>query len=604
MSLVYLGKDILKKEEFDLITLINSLTIMKKLKVSLKFTLVFLCLAIVSCSNDKKSKMNTSSSNKTTSADVGWSTYGNDYTNKRYSELSQINAGNVDELKVVWEKSLNINEAQECTPIVVGKTIYVTTSNGPKYVYALDAVTGAQKWVYSPEIPQDFARYACCGIVNRAPAYADGKLFVGRLDGRLVALDAETGKELWNVEVVDYKQGSAITSPPTVINGKVITGFGGGEYGANGYLSAFDVNTGKLLWKYKSTDGANDKNVRDSWKGKSYETGGGVFWYIGSYDAKLNLLYYGTSNPAPWNSSLRGSSTFDYGGKTNLYTCSIIALNPDTGKMQWYYQTNPFDAWDYDGVNEQVLAELLIEGVETPVLMQANRNGFFYVIDRRNGKLISAEKFVHTNWAEKIDLETGIPVEVEKYRLTPTNTVKAVYPSFIGGKNWQPMSFNPDTGLVYIPANRIGMDFKMSEVNYQRGYFYLGTEWAMVYEEDGPTPGEYIAWDPVKQEKAWGIDLKFPIPPGSITTKGGLVFFGSLEGAFYAHDATTGKQLWSYKTSSGIAAAPMTYSIDGVQYVAVLEGRPSVIPGFVGGEMGEKMVEATPAGGKIFVFAL
>ncbi|MBC8153357.1 MAG: PQQ-binding-like beta-propeller repeat protein, partial [Bacteroidetes bacterium] len=284
-------------------------------------------------------------------------------------------------------------------------------------------------------------------------------------------------------------------------------------------------------------------------------------------------------------------------------SASTLALDPETGAIKAHYKTTPYDAWDYDGVNELVLADLPMNGKTTPVMMKADRNGFFYVIDRSNMKVLSAEKFVKTNWADKVDMGTGRPSGVEKYRLTSKNTVKDVWPSFIGGKNWQQMSYSPKTGLVYIPANQIGMDFKGSDVAYQRGYFFLGAEWSMTYDAD-KMPGEYIAWDPIKQKKVWSIPQKFPIPGGALTTAGNLLFFGNMEGKFNAVDATTGKQMWSFNAGTGVGAAPMTYSVDGKQYVAVVTGRPTIIPGFIGGKLGEDIVKATPAGGSLLVFAL
>ncbi|MGI9175906.1 MAG: PQQ-dependent dehydrogenase, methanol/ethanol family [Rhodothermales bacterium] len=529
-----------------------------------------------------------------------WSMYGKDYANTRYSPLDQITADNVQDLKVAWIFPMQPIEAYEGTPLMVDGTLYVTTPLGPTNVYALHAKTGQMKWQTTFEIPDDVQRFACCGIVNRAPAYVDGKLLVGRLDGKLTALDAETGEEVWNTDVVDYKQGSVITSPPLIVGDKAITGFGGGEYGARGFLSAYDVNSGEQVWKTWTIP----EDVADTWKGDSWRTGGAAPWFVGSYDPDLNLIYWGTSNPSPWAASVRGPDTSEYGDTTNLYSASTLALNPDNGEIQWHYQQTPYDAWDYDGTNEKVLADLEIDGETRQVMMQADRNGFFYVHDRATGELISAEKFMPTNWAERIDLETGLPVENPENRPTADNVAENVHPSFLGGKNWEVMSYNPNTGLVYIPANDLTMDMEASEeVNFNRGYFYLGSEWTM---ETGPTgsPGHLVAWDPVKQEPAWDQPQKFPINGGTLTTGGNLVFFGNLEGEFNAYDAASGDELWSFRAGSGINAGPMTYEIDGKQYVAVTVGRPTVIPGFVGGDLGKQMVEATPAGALLVVFEL
>ncbi len=536
------------------------------------------------------------------SESVDWTMYGNDYANTRYSELDQLNPDNVSGLKAAWSFDLGIDEAQECTPITIDSTLYVTTAVGPKFVYALDAVTGAMKWKHEFPMPEEVQRYACCGIVNRGASFADGKLLVGRLDGYLTALDAQTGDEVWSVQVVDYKQGSVLTSPPLVVGGKVITGFGGGEYGARGYLVAYDVSSGNEIWKTWTVPGPGEEG-NDTWKDDSWRTGGGAPWYVGSYDPDLNLIYWGTSNPSPWNAAVRGPDTSDYGKMTNRHSASTLALDPDSGEIRWYYQTTPYDAWDYDGVNELVLADLNIGGSEVPALMKADRNGFFYVLNRQTGALLSAEPFVPVTWAERIDTETGLPVESPDYRPKAGHKAMDVAPSFIGGKNWEPMAYNPKTGLVYIPANNLSMDMGTSEVIFQRGLFYLGVSW-----EIEPGPGDYIAellaWDPVNQKKAWSVKQTFPVHGGCMTTAGNLVFLGGIDGVFSAYDASSGEKLWSYTTVSGINAAPMTYLVNGKQYVAVAVGRPTVIPGFIGGDLGKQMVDATPAGGSLVAFSL
>ncbi len=531
-----------------------------------------------------------------------WNMYGKDYSNTRYSPLKQINTDNVGNLKAAWIFSLGILEAQESTLIVVDSTLYVTTAYGPKYVYALDAKTGAMRWKREFEMPEDIQRFACCGIVNRGVAFADGKVFVGRLDGHLTALDAQTGDVVWDVAAVDYMQGSVITSPPLIVGNKVITGFGGGEYGVRGYLIALDVNTGEEIWKSWMIPGPGEPG-NDTWKGDSWRTGGAAAWFVGSYDPALNLIYWGTSNPSPWSTVVRGPDQSDYGPFTNLYSASTVALDPETGAIRWHYQSTPYDAWDYDGVNELVLADLTIDGEEVPVLMKADRNGFFYVLHRATGKLISAEPFVPTNWAERIDLETGLPVENPEKRPTATHRAHDIHPSAFGGKNWQPMSYNPSTGLVYIPATDVIMDMEATEVDYLRGYFYIGAEVEM---RPGPSGnvGELIAWDPVKQEKVWGAGQQHPIHGGTMTTGGGLVFYGGLDGIFRAYGASDGTELWHFNAGSGIYAAPMTYAVEGQQYVAVTVGRPTGMPGVFGAELGGAMVEATPPAGMLQVFAL
>lgn len=533
-------------------------------------------------------------------ANGGWATYGHGYDNTRFSPLHQITSQNVSGLKLAYAFSLASLRSNESSPIVIGDTMYVSSSWGPKYVYALDAKTGAQKWKYEPDIPDDVLQYACCDVNSRGVTYSDGKIFVGRLDGKLSAVDAKTGKELWTADVVDYKQGSVITSPPVVVNGKVITGFGGGEYGARGSLQAYDVNTGKQVWKTWTVPDPESPGG-DRWKGDSWQHGGGAAWLVGSYDPKTNTVYYGTSNPGPWNSVVRSTGNSDYGKLTNLYTASTLALDPDTGKIKWAFQTTPADAWDYDGVNELVLANLKINGTETPVGLKADRNGFFYVLNRDNGKLISAQPFVPVTWAQKIDTQTGRPVENADKRPGPNHPAKGICPNLIGGKNWQPMSFNPPTGYVYIPSNNVCMDWSVSDVNYKKGVFYLGSEFP-THPGPGGYMGEIMAWDPVAQKKVWGVKENLPFNGGTMTTAGNLVFYGNLDGMFRALDTKTGKVLWEKRLGSGVGAGPVSYEVDGKQYIAVVAGRTAAIPAFLG-EVGKQMTAQTPEGGTLFVFS-
>ncbi len=531
----------------------------------------------------------------------GWAIAGHDYGNTRYSPLKQINSENAGKLQLVYSLSLASLRSNESSPVVIGKTLYVSTSWGPKYVYAIDAATGARKWTWQPDIPDDVLQYACCDVNNRGVSYADGKIFVGRLDGKLTALDAETGKELWTSTVVDYKQGSVITSPPLIVRDKVITGFGGGEYGVRGSLQAFNLKDGKLLWQTFTVPAPGEPGS-DTWKGDTGLHGGGAPWLVGSYDAKTDTVYWGTSNPGPWNTAVRSTGDGNFGKLTNLYTASTLAIDPNTGKIKWHIQGTPADAWDYDGVNELLLADLKIKGAETPVLMKADRNGFFFVANRETGKVISAEKYVFANWAKKWDIITMRAEEDPDKRPGPGHPAKDICPNLIGGKNWQPMSFNPQTGLVYIPSNNVCMDWSVSDVNYKRGVFYLGAEFPT---KPGPGGflGELVAWDPVANKKVWSIKEDLPFNGGTLTTGGNLVFSGNLHGDFRAIDAKNGKVLWSKNLGSGIGAGPVTYSVDGKQYVAIVVGRTAALPAFLG-DIGKKMVAAAPEGGALFVFAL
>ena len=534
-----------------------------------------------------------------------WGVYGGDTGNTRFSANTQVNAGNVSKLSVKWALQLGTNRSQESTPIIVGDTMYVTSSFGPKNVFAVNAKTGEVKWRYSPEIPKGVDQFACCDVNSRGVSYADGKIYFGTLDARLIALDAKTGKEVWASKVVDYTQGSVITSPPTVAKNVIVTGFGGGEYGVRGALVGFDLKTGKELWRTSTVPTGNEKGA-DTWKNDSGKYGGGAAWFIGSYDPKLNLVYYGTSNPAPWSAAVRGNDSSEVGKFTNLYTASVIAMNPDTGNIAWHYQFTPHDAWDYDGVNELVFADLPMNGKTTPVIMQANRNGFFYVIDRANGKLLSAKQFVDgVNWATGIDLKTGAPIEAPNNIKRPGLKRKAsdVCPNLLGGKNWMPMSYNKVTGLVYIPTMNLCMDMEGIQEDYKRGQFYLSVNFDLGKMGPGGHGGGLKAWDPVAQKTVWMNKNSLPFNGGTMTTASGLVFAGDIQGMFRAFDGKTGKELWKFNTGSGITAAPMTYTIDGKQYVAVVSGRTQSIPAFLG-EIGEKMVNASPEGGTLFVFAL
>jgi PQQ-dependent dehydrogenase (methanol/ethanol family) len=531
---------------------------------------------------------------------VGWEHYGNDPGNTHWSELNKINTSNVGKLKVSWVLQLGTTRSQESTPLVIGDTLYVTSSFGPKHVFAVDARTGQLRWRHDPEIAADVDPYGCCDVTNRGVAYAKGKIFVGLLDGRLRALDAATGKEQWTTTVVDYKQGSVITSPPVVAKNNVVIGYGGGEYGVRGSLQAYDMDTGKEVWRTWLVPGPGEPG-NDTWKGDSWKTGGGAAWAIGSYDPQQNLIFYGTSNPGPWNAAVRGPDKSDYGNFTNLYTAASVALDGDTGKIVWYYQSTPHDAWDYDGVNELLVADLNINGQKTPVVIKGDRNGFMYVIDRRNGKLISAKAFQYINWAKGVDMATGRPIEDPEMRPRQGYRAKNVCPAAIGAKNWMPSAFNPHTGILFLPTFNLCMDMEFVPQEYKRGAFYLAADFEIGKPGPGGFMGEAIAWDPVKQEAVWRNKEALPYVGGMLATAGGLVFHGNTEGWFKALDQRSGEVLWKFNTGSGIHAGPVTYLVDGVQYVGVVSGRTHSIPPFFG-ETGRKMMAATAEGGALFVF--
>jgi alcohol dehydrogenase (cytochrome c) len=532
-----------------------------------------------------------------------WKAYGGDWANTRYSALNSISTNNVKGLKVAWAFPLGVLEGQESSPLIIDGTMYVTSPKGPKYVFALDAKTGAVKWRYAPEMPADFASAVCCGMVNRGVAYANGKVFVGRLDGMLVALDASNGKELWKAKVSDYKAGSGITSPPTIAKDKVVIGYPGGEFATRGALTAFDQETGKEVWRTYTIPGPGEPG-NDSWPSPDIAMRGGAsVWLIGSYDPKLNLIYYGTSNPAPWAAHARGPDNSEYGKHTNLHSSSTLAFDADTGKIVWSFQQTPYDAWDYDGVNEKVLTDLTIGGNTVEALMTADRNGFFYVMDRKNGKLVSATPFVHVNWAKGIDAD-GRPVENPEKRPRKDIWARDVCPSFYGGKNFPPVSYSSETRLVYIPTFNVCMDEVGREAGEpKKGIFFLGTEFDAGKYGPGGNGGEFIAWDPVAKKKVWGVKEEKPFLGGALSTAGGLVFYGNMDGELKALDAKSGDVLWRFQTGSGINQGPVTYEVGGKQYIAVTSGRLVGPPSFMG-ETGKKLLASTTEGSTLFVFEL
>jgi lanthanide-dependent methanol dehydrogenase len=527
--------------------------------------------AVAACSSGSAPASSTSAPAAAPAAagtDKDWAMANKNASGTRYSDLSQINAANVKDLKVAWTFSTGVLRGHEGEPLVVGDTMYVTTPF-PNIVYALDLTKeGAPvKWKYSPRQDPAVIPIACCDTVNRGLALSNGKIFLNQLDTHTVALDAATGKELWKVKQGDYKQGQTITSAPMVIKDKVISGISGGEFGVRGFVTANDVNTGKQVWRMYSTGPEAEVGFPGSvetWKGDEWKRGGGTTWGWYSYDPELDLFYYGTGNPGSWNPDQRPGD--------NKYSMTIFARNPDTGKAAWAYQKTPHDAWDYDGINENVLADLNIGGQTRKVLVNFDRNGFAYVLDRKTGELLKADPFVAVNWASSIDLKTGRPVEVPEKRTSSTKNTKDICPSAMGGKNQQPVSFSPRTNLFYVPANNLCMDYEGVEVKYQAGQPYVG---AIVLSKAGPGGhrGEFLAWDPVAGKKVWGIKEPFSAWGGALSTGGDVVFYGTMEGWLKAVDAKSGNVLWKFKTPSGIIGNPMTYQgPDGKQYVAVLSG--------------------------------
>jgi PQQ-dependent dehydrogenase (methanol/ethanol family) len=513
-----------------------------------------------------------------------WLSHGRTYSEQRYSPLKDINGDTVKKLGVAWEFRTNTVRGLEATPIVSDGIMFVTGSWSK--VWALDAKTGRQLWFYDPEVPGKWARYACCDVVNRGVAVWKGAVYVGTLDGRLVKLDAKTGKPVWDINTIDRSRPYTITGAPRVVKGMVLIGNGGAEYGVRGYLTAYDAQTGKQLWRFYVVPGnpaqpPENKAMADAMKtwstggtqNKWWEQGGGgTPWDSMAYDPDLDLIYLGTGNGASWNRNLRSP-----GGGDNLYLSSIVALKPETGELVWYYQTTPGDDWDYTATQHIILADITIDGVVRKVLMQAPKNGFFYVIDRTDGKLISATAYTTITWAKGVDMKTGKPIENPGVRYAKNPSV--LIPGPVGAHNWQPMAFNPDTGLVYLPVidgNFIYAQQKM--LGYHPGawnvsdFAQLGQMvLAGIQKGQIPAPAKgYIrAWDPVAKKMVWQVEMSGGWNSGMLTTAGGLVFGGGSDGMFAAYDAKTGNKLWSIDLKTGMTAAPITYTVDGEQYVAI-----------------------------------
>ena len=516
-----------------------------------------------------------------------WLSYGRSYSEQRFSPLTQINTKSVGELGLAWSYEFDTDRGQEATPIIKDGVLYTTTAWSK--VFAFDASTGALKWSYDPKVAGEKAFDACCDVVNRGVAVWGGKVYVAALDGRLIALDADTGAEAWSVQTTDTAKPYTITGAPRVIKGKVLIGNGGAEYGVRGYLSAYDAETGAMAWRFYTApnpDGKPDGAASDAilaekaagtWFGEGWKaTGGGAtVWDSMAYDPKLDLLYVGVGNGTPWNHEKRSDGKGD-----NLFVSSILALKPDTGTYVWHYQTTPGESWDYTATQHMILSDLTIEGKSRQVLMQAPKNGFFYVLDRATGELISAEPFVPINWATGVDKATGRPIEAPgaRYRDAPALQIPAPF----GAHNWHPMAFNPQTGLVYIPAQVVPFAY-MNDANYRHepGAWNIGTDFLVNALPDDAAQlaglkamvkGQLIAWDPVAQKARWTVEHPFFWNAGVLTTAGGLVFQGAAEGTFSAYDAATGAKLWSYETVNGVIAPPSTYEIDGEQYVALMVG--------------------------------
>lgn len=532
-------------------------------------------------------------------------TYGMGPKAQRFSPLTTINADNVAKMVPAFASSLGGEKqrGQESQPIVYDGVIYVTGSYSR--LFAFDAHTGEKMWEYDARLPDGIM--PCCDVVNRGAAIYGDKIIFGTLDAHLVALNRKTGKVIWNKMLADYSAGYSFTAAPMIVKGKVIYGNSGGEFGIIGKVEARDVNTGELVWSRPTVEGnmgmLNGKEstmtgkLNASWPGDMYKNGGGATWLGGTYDPDTNSLFFGTGNPGPWNSNLRPGD--------NLYTSSLLAIDPDTGEIKWHYQYTPHDGWDFDGVNEFIPFDATINGKPMKLGAQANRNGFFFVLDRTNGKFISATPFVSkVTWATGYD-KKGRPMFDPNNRPGPPtgekgNTVFSA-PSFLGGKNWMPMAFSQQTGMFYVPSNEWGMDIWNEPITYKKGAAYLGAGFTIkpLYEDH---IGVLRAIDPTTGKIKWEYKNKAPLWGGVLTTAGNLVFTGTPEGYLKAFDAKTGKELWKFNTGSGVVGSPVTWEQDGEQYVAVMSGWGGAVP-LWGGEVA-KAVKEISQGGALWVFKL
>jgi PQQ-dependent dehydrogenase (methanol/ethanol family) len=559
--------------------------------------------------------------------DGQWLMAAKDYANRRYSGLNQITTENVKNLGIAWTFETGIPRGQEAAPLVVGSTMYVATPM-PNILYALDlANNGALKWKFEPKPKEAALGVACCDAVTRGAAYHNGKVFINTLDCQTIAVDAESGKEIWRTKLGEINKGETVTMAPIVVKGKVLVGNSGGEYGVRGWLKALDENDGHVVWTawstgpdsdcligpdfkpYYAMDQGKDLGVT-SWPPDHWQIGGATVWAWISYDPELNLIFYGTSNPGSWNPDARPGD--------NKWACGVFARDADTGQARWFYQWSPHDMYDHDGVNELLLLEMPVDGQVRKVIATPQRNGYFYILDRATGQVLSYSPFVRITSSSGIDLKTGRIQYVEEKKPVTGKVIRDIAPASPGGKDWQPSSFSPRTGYVYIPHQNLSMDYEGVETSYIAGTPYVGVNERM-YANPGGNRGALTCWDPVANKKVWEIPEDLPVWSGTIVTAGDVVFYGTMDGWFKAVDARDGKPLWQQKLGSGIVAQPVTYlGPDGKQYVAILSGvggwagvvvvadldprDPTAATGFANAVPDLK--ERTTPGGTLYVFAL
>ena len=519
-------------------------------------------------------------------------TYGMGYHQQRYSPLKEINKQTVKRLVPVWNLSLDNNWGEQAQPIVYNGVMYVTNARA---TVAIDVATGKQIWKQALDWPPETPRVVCCGVSNKGAAIYNGKVFRTTLDAHVIAYDAKDGKELWQSKAAEWKEGFSLTVAPLVANGVLVTGISGAEFGIRGFIDGWDPETGKHLWR-RYTIPARGEKGNDTWpqNNNAWEIGGGSSWITGSYDPELDLMYWGIGNPAPWASQSRDGD--------NLYTSSVLAMRPATGEIVWHYQFTPNDAYDYDACWELINADIDVGGQKRKVIMQLNRNGFLYVIDRINGKLLAANAFEKVNWASHVDNETGRPVETDIAKSIRAGNATEHWPSTRGGKNWPHAAFNPQTGLLYANTLHEGRMYKHLEIKPH----VVGQRYQFI--ENLPLPraadeplGHMEAIDPLTAQKKWRTPLMdFQIWSAMLATGGGLLFTGKETGEFIAVDADTGKVVWQFQTGSGINAMPVTYTHQGRQYVTVLSG----IGGLYWNIAREQLKDKVPQGGSVWTFAL
>jgi len=530
---------------------------------------------------------------------ANWLSHGRTYDEQRFSPLRQIDVANVNTLGLAWSYDLDTNRGQEATPLVIDGVMYSTSAWSK--VQAIDAVSGKLLWQYDPHVPGEVGVKACCDAVNRGVAAYQGRLYLGTLDGRLVAIDAKSGKEVWSVVTVDQDKAYTITGAPRIVKGRVLIGNGGAEFGVRGYIAAYDADSGKLAWRFYTVPGDPSKpfeqpilkQAATTWAGEWWDAGGGgTVWDSMAYDPELDLLYIGTGNGSPWNARIRSQSTGD-----NLFLSSIVALRPATGEYVWHYQTTPGDSWDYTATQHIVLADLPIDGQPRKLLFQAPKNGFFYVLDRETGKLLSAQAFATLNWASGVDLQSGRPQINPDAYFGKTGKPWLAMPSPYGAHNWQPMSYSPETKLVYIPAQDTPFayidnpTFKMRPLG-----FNVGIDGVAASMPQDPAAkagilagirGYLKAWDPIAQKEVWHVEQAGAWNGGVLSTAGSLVFEGNASGQFNAYNAATGATLWSFAAQGGIIAAPISFSVADQQYIAIVVGWGGTYP-ISAGELARK----------------